>query len=131
MNLYRRFILIMILIFIVFSVFFIATKSILAGWNIDTNILLFGNALLFIVSIGIFFLQHKALKNSNPNVFIRSMMAGSMIKMLVCAVAVLVYILSSKGHFNKIVVFIFLGLYIIYMTTEVTAIMKLNKQSNG
>jgi len=131
MNLYRRFVLIIVSIFLVFSIFFIAAKPILAEWNIDTTILLSGNLLLFIVTIGIFSFQRKALQHSNPNVFIRSMMAGSMIKMLVCAVAVLVYVLAGKEHFNKIVVFIFLGQYIIYMVTEVSAIMKLNKQSNG
>src|SRR5260221_13954622 len=113
MNIYRRFVTILVLIFIVFSIFFLTASSLLTKWNIDNKILLAGNVLLFIINLVIFFMQRKALLNSNPNFFVRSVMAGMMIKLFTIAIAVIVYALTSNSHFNtKITLMIFLVLYI-------------------
>lgn len=127
----RKLTIILIFIFIAISIFLIATKSLLAKWGIDNNLLLSGNGILFIISMAVFFIQRKALQHSNPNVFLRSVMAGMMIKMFTCATAVVVYFLISGKDFNSAAVLIFMGLYIIYLVAEVGAIMKLNKKPNA
>jgi len=130
MNTQRRFVLILSVIFVFISILILIGKSLLSKWEMDPVILLCGNALLFVVSLGIFLLQGKALKNANPNVFIRSIMSGMMIKMLIAGVAVVIYAVASGEHFSKLAVVGFLILYVIYLVAEVTAIMKLSK-SNG
>jgi RsiW-degrading membrane proteinase PrsW (M82 family) len=131
MNTQRKFITVLVIIFAVFSVFFFATKSLLTKWGIDNNILLIGNALLLVISLAAFTLQHKALKHSNPNVFIRSIIMGMMIKMFTSAIAVVIYFELSGNNFSGAAVFIFMFLYFIYMIAEVTAMMKLNKRTNA
>ena len=131
MNTQRKFTLTLIFIFIITSIFFLAGKNILVKYGIDTTVLLIANGILFITSIGVFMLQRKALQHSNPNVFIRSVMMGMMIKMLICAIAVIIYVLVCKNNFNGTVVFIFMFLYFIYLIAEVTAMLKLNKQINA
>ena len=131
MNTQRKFITVLVIIFAVFSVFFLATKNLLAKWGIDNNILLIGNALLLIISLAVFTLQHKALKHSNPNVFIRSIIMGMIIKMFTSAIAVIIYFEWSGNNFSGAAVFIFMFLYFIYMIAEVTAMMKLNKRTNA
>ena len=131
MNTQRKFITVLIIIFAVFSMFFLATKSLLLKWGIDNNILLLGNALLLVISLAVFTLQHKALAHSNPNVFIRSIMLGMMIKMFTSAIAVIIYFEWSGNNFSGVAVFIFMFLYFIYMIAEVTAMMKLNKRTNA
>jgi hypothetical protein len=131
MNTQQKFITVLIIIFAVFSIFFLATKNLLAKWNIDNNILLIGNALLLVISLAVFTLQHKALKHSNPNVFIRSIIMGMIIKMFTSAIAVIIYFEWSGNNFSGAAVFIFMFLYFIYMTAEVSAMMKLNKRTNA
>jgi len=131
MNTQRKFITVLIIIFAVFSIFFLATKSLLAKWGIDNNILLIGNALLLVISLAAFTLQHKALTHSNPNVFIRSIIMGMMIKMFTSAIAVIIYFEWSGNNFSGAAVFIFMFLYFIYMIAEVSAMMKLNKRTNA
>jgi hypothetical protein len=131
MNKQRKFTVTLVLIFIVLSIFFVTAKSFLTKWGIDNNILLIGNGILFAVSIAVFMLQHKALQHSNPNVFIRSVMLGMMIKMVVSAAAVLIYFEVSGNNFSGAVVFIFMLLYFIYLIAEVRAIVKLNKKPNA
>jgi hypothetical protein len=127
----RKLTILLIFIFVAISIFLIAGKNLLAKWGIDNNLLLSGNGLLFIISMAVFFIQRKALDHSNPNVFLRSVMAGMMIKMFTCAIAVVVYFLISEKDFNSTTVLIFMGLYIIYLVAEVGAIMKLNKKPNA
>ena len=71
------------------------------------------------------------MQHSNPNVFIRSVMAGMMIKMFIVIVAVIAYVLLSGKSFNKPAIFISLLLYLVYLAVEVAAVMKLNKRKNA
>jgi hypothetical protein len=127
----RKYTMALIGIFVLLSIFFLSTKSLFLKWRIDNYILLLANAILFIISIVIFIIQHKALVHSNPNVFMRSVMLGMMIKMFVCAGAVIVYVLMDPNSFNGTAIFIFMLLYVVYLVAEVGAIMKLNKRTNA
>ncbi|UAY51493.1 hypothetical protein [Ferruginibacter albus] len=126
MNSFRRFISIFTLIFFVFSIIFLGVRATLF-WTIDSTLLFKGNALLFLMTVGIFLMQRKALQSSNPNVFVRSVMLGMMIKMLTVAITILVYV-KTHPLFNRTTVFIFLFVYLVYLIAEVSAIVKLNKK---
>ncbi len=83
------------------------------------TVLMAANVLLFGISIVTSMIQRRALANSNPNVFIRSVMMSMLIKMFACAIGVLVYAVASGEHFTGKAVFIFMFLYIIYQIAEV------------
>ena len=119
-----------VLIFIVFNNFFLFSKDLLAKWHLDNLVLIIANSLFFLINIVVYALQKKASKNTNPNVFIRSVMAGMMIKMAICIVAVMIYSLAFKSSFSKYSVFAAMVLYFIYLAVEVRAATKLNKQRN-
>jgi hypothetical protein len=85
-----------IILFILFNNFFLFGKNILAKWGLDNLVLIIANSLFFIINIVAYAMQKKALKNANPNVFIRSVMAGMMIKMAICIIAVMIYALAFK-----------------------------------
>lgn len=120
-----------ILIFIVFNNFFLFSKDFLAKWQLDNLVLIIANSLFFLINVLAYGMQKKALKNANPNVFIRSVMAGMMIKMAICIVAIMIYALAFKSSFSKYTVFASMFLYFIYLAVEVRAATKLNKQGNG
>ncbi len=119
------------IVFILFSILFLLSQSMLTKFGLDKNVLLIANSLFFILGIITFFIQYKALQNSNPNVFIRSVMSVMMIKMFVCIIAVLIYVLSFRDSYSKPSIFAGVILYFVYLTVEVNVMLKLNNQKNA
>jgi hypothetical protein len=117
--------------------FLILTAVILAGYffytdkGIDYRVLMGGNCLFFLISLFVFRMQYKAMYNSNPQVFIRSVMGGMIIKVFACVIAVMIYYFISKAAFNKPAVYASMVIYIVYLVVEVRTIMKLNKTKNA
>jgi hypothetical protein len=119
------------IVFILFSTLFLLSQSLLIKFGLDKDVLLIANTLFFILGILTFFIQYKALQNSNPNVFIRSVMSVMMIKMFVCIIAVLIYVLSMRDSYSKPSIFAGVVLYFVYLTVEVNVMLKLNNQKNA
>ncbi|MDO9374680.1 MAG: hypothetical protein V4725_07730 [Bacteroidota bacterium] len=117
-------------LFVVLSGFLVVLKALLSRWGIDNGILIIANILFFVVSLLVFFMQRKALYHTNPNVFVRSVMAGMLIKMGVCVFAVILYRLVAGKDVSKISVFAAMFIYLLYLGVEVAVITKLNKQKN-
>ena len=99
--------------------------------NIDVEVLQAANIILYILSLITLNLQVKAMNNTNPNVFMRSVMGSMMIKMFIVVAIVFVYAILSGDHFNKRGIFISLFFYLIYLAVEVYSLMKLNSQKNA
>ena len=105
-----------------------AVRGILAQWGIDLTILNIANCIFFLLSVLTFFMQRKALENSNPNVFIRSVMGGMLIKMFVIISVVIAYRLIAGNSVSKVSVFSAMFLYLLYLGVEVAVITKLNRK---
>ena len=120
-----------------FIIFTFLTAGILLGWNlllkygIDPWVLIGANLLVLLASLLVFFIQKKALSNKNPNVFVRAVMSGMMIKMAICVVAVLAYTFISGDSFNKKGLFIAMFFYLLYLVVEVRSMSKLNRSHNA
>ena len=127
----KKIILPLIVLFVIFTGALTAAKTLLAKWGIDYSILIIANALFFLISLIAFYMQQKALNNSNPNVFVRSVMGGMLIKMFVCITAVIVYRLVAGNSVSKVSVFAAMFLYLLYLAVEVAVITKLNKHKNA
>ena len=127
----KKIILPLIALFVIFSGLLTVFKTLLARWGIDYNVLIIANILFFLISLIAFFMQQKALNNSNPNVFVRSVMGGMLIKMFACITAVIVYRLVAGNSVSKVSVFAAMFLYLLYLAVEVAVITKLNKQKNA
>ncbi len=121
----------LLLVFVICNGFFLLASSLLAKWHIDKDVLIIANSLFLILSLITIFIQKKALDNKNPNVFIRSVMAGMMIKMFVCMIGIFIYWLLMKDKFSKVTVVAGMFVYFIYLAVEVSLITKLNKQKNA
>jgi hypothetical protein len=131
MKLFEKMLMPIVLIFVLLTIFILSASSIWIRYTVDKNVLLAANLLFLTVSVLVFFMQKKALTNANPNVFVRSIIAGMMIKMFSTAIAVLVYVLSVGNNYNSKGIFIALFMYLIYLAVEVFSISKENKKSNG
>jgi hypothetical protein len=117
-----------VLLFLILNAFFIAGRTMLQRWNADQNVLIIGNALLFIITIISFLLAQRGLKNTNTHAFIRAIIGGIMIKLFVFIIAAFVYISIFKKQINKPALFTCMGLYLVYTFFEVSVLTKQLKQ---
>ena len=127
----NKIILPLLTVFVLTNLTLYAAREIVTKWGIDFYVLFFANDIFFLLSLVAFFMQRKALGNSNPNVFIRSVMGGMLIKMFVTITAVIIYRLIAGNSVSKVSVFLAMFLYLIYLGVEVAVITKLNRQKNG
>ncbi len=121
----------LLLVYVIANLVLYAVRVILTKWGIDFTVLLFANSIFFLLSLLTFFMQRRALQNRNPNVFIRSVMGGMLIKMFFIISAVIVYRLIAGNSVSKVSVFSSMFLYLLYLGVEVSIITKLNRQKNG
>jgi hypothetical protein len=117
--------------FLVLTLFIFAGNIFFAEKGINYSVVMGGNCLFFLVSLLVFRMQYLAMYNPNPNVFVRSVMGGTMIKMFGCLAAIIGYYFISRPAFNKPAVYISMVIYIVYLVVEVRTIMKLNKTKNA
>lgn len=114
--------------FIMVNSFCLLFKNWLTSKGIDPLVLGAGNSILFFLSVIIYFMQKKSLHNPNPNVFVRSVMAGTFIKLVVIAGAVIIYLLTAGENKSNYAVLAAMGLYFVYTFIEVKTVSKLNKE---
>ena len=131
MNSTYRFLLPLLILFAIINFLIFILKTVFTRYNVDGSVLLGANAIFLLMNILVFLFQQKALKHSNPNVFIRSVIGGMMLKMFVCAIAVLAYVVLVGPDYNKKAVFISLFFYLFYLAAEVGILMRLNSKKNA
>ena len=117
--------------FLVLAVLSVAGNFFVADKGINYAVVMGGNCLFFLISLFVFRMQYVAMHNPNPNVFIRSVMGGMLIKVFGCVIAVVAYYFISGKAFNKPAVYLSMVIYIVYLVVEVRTIMKLNKTKHA
>ena len=120
----------LVIVFASVCIFIMAASGLWVKYHINRNVLLGSNLFFMLLCILVFFIQAKALNNPNPNVFIRSITAGMLIKMFATVLAVLAYTAYAGAGFDKKAVFLSLFIYLVYLAAEVMAISKLNKKGH-
>ncbi|HLY68541.1 MAG TPA: hypothetical protein VKR53_02360 [Puia sp.] len=119
-------------IFIISIAIGLVFKEALTKTGFNIFVLSVGNFILFLATAGSFLLFQKALQNNNPHVVLRMIYSGLALKMFVCVVAMLAYVLVMRNEVNKMAIFGWLGLYCIYTFTEIKILMRLSRrQKNG
>lgn len=96
---------------------------------IHISVLMGANAFLAVIHLLVAALQKRALANPNPNVFIRSVMSGMLIKMVAVALAVVLYNVLAGPVFSGKTVFVALFIYLLYLAGEVYTISVLNRRN--
>lgn len=120
-----------VILFIIVNALVLVFGNKLASYNIDSNVIHGANILFLLITVFSFFIQTRGMKHSNPHVFVRSVMTGMMLKMLLCVAAVFIYVYASGQAFNKKGVFISLFLYLLYLGAEVKILMNMNSKKNA
>lgn len=128
----RRAFLPIVVLFIVLNGLFIAGKGMLVRWGANLDVLIWGNLLLFAITLVSFLVAIKGLRSPNPNAFVRSVYGSIMLKLFVCLIAAFIYIFLNRQNLNKPAFFTLMGLYLVYTFLEVSTLTKMLKQrANG
>jgi hypothetical protein len=120
-----------IILFLILNSGFLATMRLLEKWGFDYSVLVFGNLIVFGISLLSYWMAVRGLSSKNPHAFFRWVYGSIMIKLLVLAAVAFVYIMVNQKEVNKPGLFFCMGLYIVYTVIEVSALMKVNKQSTN
>lgn len=118
-----------VIFFVLVNSFFISGRHMLERWGADQEVLIIGNAILFVVTMISFFLSERGIHHQNPNVFVRSVYGSIMIKLFVYMIAAFVYISLHKKDLNKPALFTCMALYLVYTFMEVAMLMKLLRRA--
>ena len=120
------------LVFIILNGLIVTFKTFLESKGFDRDFLIIANVLLFSLCIAGLVLQRRGLQSSNTHAFIRRVYSAMMLKIFVCLAAVMVYIFSNSSTVNKPALFASMGIYLVYTSIEVAALMTaLRKKKNA
>jgi hypothetical protein len=121
----------LILLFVFLTAFFVTAKNWLTRYNINQDVLIIGNLLLFVVTIVSCFLFLRSIQSSNPNSFVRAMYGSFILKFFLIAIVAFVYIIITKKNVNKPALITCMVLYMIYTFIEVSVLLKLMKKNKN
>jgi hypothetical protein len=121
----------LLLIFIVTNALFIFGRPLFTPWNLDVNVLLAGNAVLFAAAGISFYLFTRSANSKNAQAIVRSVYSGVLAKMMICMFAAFLYISIAGKAVNKGGLLGCMALYLLYTFTEVAILMKLSKQKTN
>lgn len=117
-----------LLIFVVLNALFIAGRNQLEDWGADQEVLIMGNAILFVVTLLSYLLALRGLNNPNPNAFFRSVYGSIILKLFLSMIAAFIYIFTYQKALNKPALFGCMGLYLVYTFLEVSALTRMLKR---
>ncbi|HEX6428610.1 MAG TPA: hypothetical protein VF008_13025 [Niastella sp.] len=121
----------LLVIFIITTVLFITIRARLSQWDLNVDVLIIGNLILFAATAVSFYLFTRSLNSKNPQAVVRAVYSGVVSKMMICLVAVFIYISIAGKGVNKGGIFGCMFLYLLYTTLEVAILMKLSKQKKN
>jgi hypothetical protein len=128
----KRPLIMIVVLFVVLSGFFVTGRGMLERIGADQEALLIGNLVLFLITLVSYFIATRGLKSTNPHAFVRSVFGSITIKLFACMIAAFVYIATYQKDINKPALFSLMGMYLLYTFVEVGALTRLLRQkSNG
>ena len=119
----RKFIILTLIIFTLLSAVFIAMHFYAPAYQVIA--LEAGNVIMAILSISADLMVQKQMDNNNPQAFVRGVSGASFLKLMVCMVSILVYVLLNRAHIHKPSVLIMFGIYAVYTIMETILLSKL------
>jgi hypothetical protein len=96
--------------------------------GIDPDVVIIVNLLLFAITMANLYFLSRSIAKANPQAVVRGMMAGSMLKLILLAVAFLIYLNAVGEQRNAPAIYTGMGLYVLYTWLEVRIALRLNRK---
>jgi hypothetical protein len=121
----------LLLLFIITTALFITNRAWFAQRDVNVDVLIIGNLVLFAATAVSFYLFSRSLGSKNPQAIVRTVYGGVFSKMMICLITVFIYISIAGKGVNKAGIFGCMFLYLLYTIFEVAILMKLSKQKKN
>jgi hypothetical protein len=119
-----------ILVFVILNGLILTMRSFFERKNIDQEVLIYANLLMFLLTGFALLLHSRAVQNPNPNAFVRSVLTATVLKLFILGGAVFMYIAMAGKARNENAI-LFSGIfYFVYTFVEVRVALALNKTKN-
>ncbi|MBI1344531.1 MAG: hypothetical protein GC171_16545 [Terrimonas sp.] len=119
------------ILFIGLNSFFLFFPENLQAINIDKDVVIIGNAFIFLVTLISFMMSAKGLLSKNNHAFFRLIYGSFILKLFLLAAVAFAYIMVMKKDVNKPGLFMCMGLYLVYTFIEVRGLMILSKNNKN
>jgi len=120
-----------IIFFILLNALFLTGKNFFERSGFDQSVLIIGNLVVFGATLVSFLFARRGLKSENPQAFVRSVYVSIMIKLFICLIAALIYIILFRKNLNRPALFTCMGLYLVYTFIEVSVLTKMLKEKRN
>ena len=121
----------LLLLFIITTALFITSRARFTRWDVNVDVLIIGNLILFTATAVSFYLFSRSWGSKNPQAIVRTVYGGMFSKMMICLIAVIIYLSIAGKGINKAGIIGCMFLYLLYTTLEVVILMKLSKQKKN
>ena len=120
-----RYVTVTLIVFVLLSAIFFALRTYAPEFHfVDLEI---GNVVMAGLSLMSYFIVKKQM-DGRPQAFVRGVYSASFLKLMVCMVSILVYVLLNRAHIHKPSVFVLFGIYIVYTIMETWLLSKLVRE---
>ena len=121
----NKFIVSIILIFILLSGASYLLNMSFPSFNF--SVLMAGNGIMAFLSLCSYFIINQQLKG-RPQAFVRGVYGATLLKLFVCMISILTYVMVDRPHIYKPVIFILFAIYAIYTAVETWLTFRLAKE---
>ena len=122
----QQFVIVTLVIFALLSIAFYAMKNYAPEFHIVA--LEIGNVIMASLTLSSYLIMKKQMDNKPPAAFVRGVYSTSFLKLMVCMVSILVYVLLNRAHIHKASVFVMFGIYAVYTCAETILLSKMARE---
>ncbi len=97
--------------------------------QLSLSVMGYTNIFMFALAMGSFVSSVPKLKSGTPGGFIRTAMAMSFVRLMLCMIAALGYIVMNRDHFYKPMIFVMFGIYGVYTAADTIVMSRLARKS--
>ncbi|MRG47228.1 hypothetical protein GFS24_19055 [Chitinophaga sp. SYP-B3965] len=110
-----------------------AALFLLQTWLFQTlgvhyEVLVAGNVVMALITLISYSLNRKGMTSDNPNVIVRSVYASTLAKLMLCVVAIAIYVIVNRTRVSKPTIFLFMFFYLVYTVFETSHLLRTSKQ---
>lgn len=122
-----RFYILLIAVFCGINGLGIAYSHLLQQWGIINIAGMLGNVLLAASTAVSYYFGRQGMKTKSGHAFVRGVYLSTFAKLMICALAILIYVAFFREHVTKGTIILFFLLYILYTVLETISLMKVAK----
>ncbi|SIO54313.1 hypothetical protein [Chitinophaga niabensis] len=126
-----KFILWLAVVFIgITAALFLLKTWLLQTLGVHYEVLVAGNIVMALITLISYSLNRKGMTSENANVIVRSVYASTLAKLMLCVVAIAVYVIVNRTRVSKATIFLFMFFYLVYTVYETSHLIRTSKKKS-